>query len=124
MVLNTVAPHETLARYIYSKHHYRSSDHTVKYAAFVPPKDNRRLSIFRISSLPENEIWAIGKNLRQQSLLGRADIKALDVFQIGLSIDPDNTPPHHANITDWPSEDSAIKLKAIELAEKARFYIK
>lgn len=120
MVLSPVEQHETLARYIYTKNHYRSSDQTVKYGAFVPPKNNRQLSVFRISSLSENEIWIIGENLRSLSLLGRADVQASYVFQIELSIDPDNTPQHHANIIGWPSQDSEIKLKAIELADNAQ----
>jgi hypothetical protein len=122
MVLDNIDVQETLARYIYSRNHYRSSDHTVKHSAFIPPKD-KRLSIFRISSLSESEIWSIGGTLRAQSLLGRADIKALSIWETGLSIDPDDTPPRHANIVGWPNEDSAIMLKAIELAEKAQLHL-
>jgi hypothetical protein len=90
----------------------------------MPPLPDKRLSVFRISGLHENDIWGIGENLRTQSLLGRADIKALAVFETGLSIDPDNTPPRHANIIGWPEDSSAIKLKAIELAEKAQLHLK
>lgn len=114
---------EILARYLYSRNHYRSSDNTVKHSAFIPPED-KRLSVFRISGLHENEVWSIGSNLRPQPLLGRADIKALFVSETGLLIDVDDIPPRHANIIGWPEESSAIKLIAIELAEKACLQLK
>jgi len=121
--LNSVMPSEFLARYIYSRNHYRSSDSTVKYAAFIPPQD-KRLSVFRISGLAEKEIWDMGNKLRAHSILGRADIRAADVSETGLQLDPDDIPQRHVNITGWPEESSAIKLKAMVLAEKARFKLK
>lgn len=89
----------------------------------MPPED-RRLSVFRISGLQENEVWSIGDSLRAQPLSGRADISAMSVLESGLLIDADDIPPRHANITGWPEEASAIKLKAIELAEKASLRLK
>jgi hypothetical protein len=89
----------------------------------MPPED-KRLSVFRISGLHENEVWSTGVNLRSQTLVGRADIKALSVLETGLLIDADDIPPHHANIIGWPEEASAIKLKAVELAEKACLHLK
>lgn len=92
----------------------------------MPPPD-RRLSVFRISGLSEAEIWDIGENVgrqRDKALLGRADIEALPVYEVGLFIDPDDTPPRHANIIGWPDEDSAIKLAALELAKKAQLHLK
>ena len=121
--MNPVEAEEILARYLYSRNHYRSSDNTVKHSAFMPPED-RRLSVFRISGLQENDIWSIGDSLRTQPSLGRADIMALSVLQSGLLIDADDIPPRHANITGWPEEASAMKLKAIELAEKACLRLK
>lgn len=115
---------ETLARYIYSKSYYRPSDNTVRHSAFMPPK-NRRLSVFRIFGLRENEIWELGDNLRNdQPLLGRADIKAGSVNGTGLAVEADDIPHRHANIVGWPDDDSAIKLKALELAEKAHLHLK
>ena len=119
-----VEPTEALARYIYSKSYYRSSDNTVRHSAFMPPK-NRGLSVFRISGLRENEIWQLGDNLRtDQPLLGRADIKAGSVNETGLAVEADDIPHRHANIVGWPDDDSAIRLKALQLAEKAHLHLK
>jgi len=115
---------ETLARYIYSKNDYKASNHTVKYSAFIPPKEDGRLSVYRILGLGENEIWEIGEHLRPRALLARADIKATSVSETGLTIDGDDIPFRHAHIVGWPQEDSAKKLKALELAEKARLSVR
>lgn len=121
--MNTIGANEILARYIYSKHAYRPSDHTVKHTAFRP-RDGKRVSVFRTVGLNENEIWSLGETLRPKPLRGRADIATLDVLGTGLTVDADDVPPRHANITGWPAEDSAILLKAIELAEMAMLFLK
>lgn len=111
---------------MYSKSCYRPSDNTVRHTAFLPPKD-RCLSVFRISGLNETKTWQIGERIglqRSLPLLGRADIKAVAVNETGLSIDADDIPPRHANIVGWPNEVSAIRLKALELAEKAQLRLK
>ncbi len=121
-----VDPNENLSRYLFSRNNFSPTKQIIHYTAFVPPPD-KRLSVFCTSGLPENEIWGIGENvgrLRNQNLLGRADIKALPVYEAGLFIEPDDTPPRHANIINWPDEDSAIKLAAIELAQKAQLRLK
>jgi len=114
---------ETLARYLYSKNQYRPSDNSVKHNAFIPPP-NKQLSVFRITALLENEIWRIGDSLSDRTPLGRADIQAESVYDADLLIFLDDIPPRHANIINWPEEQSAIKLKAIELAQKARLELK
>lgn len=121
--MSPVDPTESLARFLYSKNHYRSLDHTVKHAAFMPPP-NKLLSVFRIFDLQENEVWRLGDTLRAEQPLGRADIKTLYVTETGLTVDADDIPPRHANIIGWSDESSETKLKAIVLAEKASLRLK
>lgn len=121
--MNPADPAETLARFLYSKNHYRSSDHTVRHAAFMPPT-TKRLSVFRIYDLQENEVWRLGDALRAEPPLGRADIKILAVNETGLTVEADDIPLRHANIIGWPNESSEIKLKALLLAEKALLRLK
>lgn len=89
----------------------------------MPPL-NKRLSVFRIFDLPENEVWRLGDVLRTEPPLGRADIKVQAFTETGLTVEADNTPPRHANIVGWPNESSEIKLKALILAEKALLRLK
>lgn len=124
--MSPVDPNENLSRYLFSRNNYSSTKQIVHYTAFIPPAD-MRLSVFCVSGLSENAIWEIGKNVGNQSdrkLLGRADITVLPVFDAGLSIDRNDIPFRHANIIGWPDEDSAIKLTAIELAQKAQLRLK
>jgi len=72
------------------------------------PPANLKLSVYRTDKLSELDIWRIGekrvarKAKPPRNLHGRADIKALQVVETGLQIIPDNVPPRHANIIDWP----------------------
>jgi hypothetical protein len=115
---------ETIARYLTSKRWYSREKNVVKPQAFMPPPD-LRLSVFRIDNLLEPEIWKIGfkkviGNMNQpRNLHGRADIQALNILQINLQINPDNTPPRHANIVGWPELKEERKSIAQELAAKA-----
>lgn len=121
-------PSEDLTKFIFNRSQFSPSNSRVKYSVFMPPS-NRRLSVFRILGLSPNEMWAIGETVGSQralplSPLARADIKASSVTDAGLEINADDIPPRHANIVGWPEDDSAIKLKAIELAEKAQLHLR
>lgn len=113
-----VREEETLARYLFSKSHFRTSTNTVKHHAFMPPSD-KRLSVFRTDELAEEEIWALGDSLRAEAMAARADITVLSVKATGLAVDPDEPPPRHACIVGWPPDESAILEKAVQLSLKA-----
>ena len=123
-----VDPDEPLARFILNKGDYRS-DGTVRHRIFLPSPKTGQTSVFRIFGLSENAIWEIGDNEVAQkrrpplSLIGRADIFIRQVLTTGLHIDADDIPPRHANITNWPIEQSAQRLSAMELAGMAQLYL-
>ncbi|HAX99291.1 MAG TPA: hypothetical protein DCY12_10505 [Candidatus Atribacteria bacterium] len=82
-------------------------------------------SVFRVSTLSENEIWKIGKDdvakKREKKLHGRADIKAKDILEVGLAVEPETSShPLHANIVNWPLEKQKQNLFAMKLAERAK----
>jgi hypothetical protein len=121
MCLGPIDLTEPLTRFIYSKKYYNKQKMVVFNGAFWPPK-NRRLSVFRISRLLENQIWKIGKRIskkRRESLKARADIKANSVIETGLSINSGLGLSRHVNVIDWPEDRSHILLKATELAQSA-----
>lgn len=117
-----VDPHELLARFLTHRTQFSRQNKRVRTVAFMPPAD-LRLSVFRVEGLDNNKIWQIGeKKVVSQSgktLYGRAEIRAQLVEKTGLSIDPDNNPPRHANIIGWPLEKNEQKLIALELAKEA-----
>jgi hypothetical protein len=124
--LDRVQLDENLSRFIIQSNQIRTSDKTVKYTAFMPAP-NGKTSVFRTSGLQEEDIWEIGNNVavqRQRNLYGRADVTAGLVFGVGLSIEADDIPPRHANLTDWPDESSKQMAIALELAASARLHLR
>jgi hypothetical protein len=115
---------EAIARYITSSRWYSREKNIVKPLTFMPPPD-LKLSVFRIDNLSEPEIWKIGfekvisKMIQPKNLHGRADIQALNILENNLQIEPDNTPPRHADIIGWPELKEEQKSIAQELAAKA-----
>ncbi len=115
---------EVIARYITSKGYFSRQKNIVKPQAFMPPRD-LRLSVFRIEKLTAFEIWEIGfkevieKMMEPKNLYGRADIKVKHVLSNKLQINPDNRPPRHANIINWPVAKEEQKSIAQELAAEA-----
>jgi hypothetical protein len=116
-----------LARFIFSRQHYSPQKNAVKYGAFLPVRNSEtsilEVSVFRISSIPDDQIWSIGEQeVAQRSgrtLRARADITLSGVQDKELRVDLDDIPLRHANITGWPEERSEQKLIAIELASSA-----
>lgn len=118
----TILPEEKLARFIFSSSHFSSQNFRVKHNAFLPTSAGEA-SVSRISDLPEPDIWPIGSVIatqRGQTLYARGDLLAHDVRQVQLDVTPAEPPPRHANIVNWPTDKSAQKLRAMELAEKAK----
>ena len=116
-----VDPAEPITRYIFSSSHFSPQANRIKHNAFMPPASGGT-SVFRTSGLVETDIWAIGQGIstqRSQQLHARGDLFSSDVLSVSLAVEPSEPPPRHANITGWPQEKDLIKLKAMELADKA-----
>jgi len=117
---------EQLARYLFDRSQYKPSENRAKYSAFLPARDGNT-SVFRIYDLSESEVWQIGDRVaekRDKNLLGRTSVIVVNVLKAGLKVNPDNIPPRHANIGNWPSERHEQKLIALELAENAELHLK
>lgn len=125
--MDQIKPEEYLTRYILYKGHFSITRKRPKYVVFMP-SPHGETSVFCISNLSDNEIWNIGDREVAQKrglpLLGRADILAFHVFNKNLKLIPDNCPPRHANIVNWPTEKSEQKLIAIELTESSQLHLK
>lgn len=123
---------ERLARFLFSKSHFRASDRTVKYHAFEPAADPdsglRELSVSRIESLAESEIWSLGQVVASagapaRTLHGRGDFDASVPRKLGLRPESDEPPIRHAVIRGWPEEKNARMSLAQQLAAEARLTI-
>ncbi|MBT3881530.1 MAG: hypothetical protein HOF76_21115 [Candidatus Scalindua sp.] len=116
---------EALSRFVLQKTYIRA-DNTIRPAAFLPNPKNGETSVFRISGITDNEIWAIGDSKvapkQNRPILGRADINASIVLSNYLEIIPSEPPERHADITGWPEEKSEQKQIALELAAESEFH--
>ena len=123
-----ISDDEDLARFITSPGQYNLMG--AKPSAFLPEPEARETSVFRHSGEPREELWAIGEEHAAQgrTIHGAAIVKAADVRTISLDVFPDEPPPRHAAIRNWPWAESDADLRkakhkelAILLARDARF---
>src|SRR5438034_2404952 len=125
-----VHPAEATTRFILARDQFNRTKNIVNVAAFLPPKD-RRLSIYRTPCCGEEKIWWLGdwyvarKRADRRAVLARADLQALEFARQRLEIRPDRNPhPRHANVTGWPEDKPALKMKAVDHANRARLLLK
>lgn len=113
-----------LARFILQTNHFRKSDNTVKWNAFLP-NSRGETSVYQISTLSDAQTWDIGRgvaNSTVKDLYGRADVPSAAVLDNGLQIVYCG-PIRHANIIGWPAEKEAKKEIALILEDVAVTYI-
>ena len=119
----TVEDDEPLGRYIFSKNHYSKEQKRVKRQVFMPPKNEKRLSVMRHKNCSEDCILKIGKQLekqRKQSLKALCSILTKDVRGLYLDVVSDtsnNQHRRHANIINFP--EAKMRELADELANIA-----
>lgn len=118
---------EQVTRYIFSRSHFRTSDNTVKYSAYLPAP-NGETSVYRTSSISGDEVWDIGwehvAKPRDRTLRARGDTVASVIVKTGLEIVPETTlHPLHANIIGWPPERDLQKMLAVEIANETALAI-
>jgi hypothetical protein len=125
-VAGNIAAEEIVARYIFSSSHFSRDNNRVKHNAFMPAPDGKT-SVFRTKGLERDAVWEIGEQVargRSQPLHARADITAGEVAQAKVKVALSEPPPRHCNIEGWPTEKSAQKLIAIDLADAARLILR
>ena len=132
-----VSAEERITRYILNKRHFNREKGEIKVAAFLPTKPRpelpeRQTSVYRTINCEEIEIWSIGEQYvanpgKNRFVLARGDLLAQTVYSQDLRIVPHPLPhPYHANIVNWPNEESSEhrKLKALLLAKESSLIVK
>ena len=117
-----VPRHEKLTRYISDDKHFSKENKRVTYRAFIPQKRSpQELSVYRISSLTEDDskVWKIGKEHVSSKIIARADFLADVVYEHNLEVVAETQVYElHANIKPLPleREDRDEILRALALA--------
>lgn len=121
-----VQVNEPLSRFVLSKRLLKQSRSRVSPQVFAPSPKTHTTSIYRVLGCPEKEIWAIGDRYvtdlhpQHKPVLGRANLTAEKVSDIGLQIIPCPRPhPRHADITEWPQEEHLALMKTTALANSS-----
>jgi hypothetical protein len=132
---------EIVTCFVFGKRKLIKSDDQVivKAKVFEPHRTRNDLSVFRISDLKsgsdERSIWFIGKFVERNrqsggdrsNLYGRADLSVFQIRDLNLDVIPDETPPRHANIENFPSfskeADSECFQIQHKLADRAEGYL-
>jgi hypothetical protein len=114
---------EVLSRFVTQSGQFRPSDKYVKQNAFLP-YPRRDLSVTRQRELIGEEIWMIGRNVASQlkrRLYGRSDIDSgeCDFGPLRIVAAPLSDNPHHADVTNWPTDKADQKMLALEIARVA-----
>jgi len=112
------------------ENYYGISEIIVQPKAFEPHRISNDLSVFRISDLKsgfdERSIWFIGKSVERERqrggnpshLSGRADLSVFQIRELHLEVVPDEPPPRHANIENFPSFSKDTDSECFQIQHK------
>lgn len=116
----TVGDEEELARFLFFRGQFNQT--SVKAVAFLPELVRRETSISRHGSKPIGDLWALGRAAASgRNLKGAAVFIAGAVREAKLTVRPDEPPPRHAAIRNWPwfeGNDDETRAAQLELAGK------
>ncbi len=117
-----VDPSETVSRFLL-KDDLRPDRETIKHSAFMPPSSNPELSVFRVSDLSDQQIWALAAEKVEPArghIIGRGDLLVSQVVAMKLTVSPDiDLVSRHANIAGWPADRDLRATIAKDLAALA-----
>jgi len=148
-------PSEIVTHFIFGKRKIKRkvnyigvSEISIQPSAFEPEPNRNDLSVFQISDIkPQSDIrsiWFIGKfveRVRQDAHLkkhgtdgtnptnmyGRGDLSVQQIQELGLHVEPNSSPPRHANITEFPpfnrEKNSASFNTQQKLADRAEGFL-
>ena len=78
-----------------------------------------------IHDLDLDTIWALGDSIRtDRNARAFAKLKVADITELQLSFEPDNKPPRHGCIAEWPSDEGERKRICLRLAERASLVVR
>lgn len=119
---------EFLARFLVSKKLYSIEKSTVKPAAFLPATGASGTSVFRVRGLSEAEIWNLASKHVERApdrrAKARAQLSVEAVLAAELRLVTDNTPPRHADISNWPSDKDSRLMVAVSLAQSCQLIMR
>lgn len=125
---NELTIDDRLSRFILSDGHFARAGARVKWRAFEPAREDKKVSAFATSGLIEADVWQLGDTyvapIRGRPILARGDVTVGEVREAGLDAESAEPPPHHADIIEWPDEKIEWMSRAQHLAAVAKLVVR
>lgn len=113
-----IAEDEDLARFLTQSSHFNTTQ--VKPAAFLPSPRDHETSVCRHGKAPAKDLWNLGTAAAgERTLYGAAILKASEIRSAQLEVFPDEPPPLHAAIRNWPWIDNDPDMQKAQQKELA-----
>ena len=113
----------TASRFTCDESHFNAAG--AKWKLFEPSRGDNATSVFITDGLTPEDVWTIGDTYAHRGdrlPVARGDVTPNDIKTVSLRLSVDDDPPRHALILGWPSEKEELRLRAMELARKARLF--
>lgn len=118
----SVQPSENVSRFLIEGD-IRVKDDSIRRRAFLPSASNLEISVFRIYTLSEGQIWALAVEKvepHRGPVIGRGDLSVDKIIENKLDVVPDmDCASRHANIVGWSQDRDLRATIAMELARLA-----
>lgn len=115
---------EDITRFVTSSRQIKNGERVHHGALWPDENEDYTTSVYRITELNTNEVWALADKEVDVQVLARTTLKVQIVRDNTLDIDPDDVPPRHANIINWPQDRKQYRNVAQKLAAKAKHLVR
>ena len=110
----------SLARFAVERGHLTPSGRR----RLLRPNSSFELSVFYIDSLTFDEVCSLGievvkRRPEASQLYGLAVLDESAIYEVGLQLHRDDSPPRHANVIGWPQDRQQLRFIAQQLASRA-----
>ena len=122
-----VADTEPNARFSDNSDHFAATTGRVKPKFFEPDRTDNEVSVFRVLSLDDDDVWQLAvrwvEPSRRRRVKARAEIAAAQIRAVGLALEGAEPPPRHAAIRGWPEKAARLSLMQ-QLAANAKLRVR
>jgi hypothetical protein len=110
---------DPICHFLFSRNDFSPLNARVRGRALEPSPQDGKLSVTQTRGLDEPGIWRHAAEYVQgarEPARARADFQVEWARRLGLVVEPDEPPPRHALVTQWPVEKSERMSVAQQLA--------
>lgn len=118
-----ISDSERLARFLFDRGDFNGATGTVRARPLLPAPNENARSVFRTDGLVPDAVWQLASPRNEREAKAFASFTGGQVRMARLDAVPDEPPPRHALITNWPAKDARLAC-AQYLASLAVLHVK